>query len=154
MSVIAMGQLAVKRQGLAAPGAAPTAGSAQDISDTAGKIVAFIPADVVSVYVAGLGIFQPQSQLSRWLVFFVCLALVPFFALLGGSNPPGPAGPVTAKARAFVTLAGAVAFVAWCAALPESPFLAVLPEANRIGAFAAVVLTGVLPVIGARLGVT
>src|SRR4051812_16517392 len=87
MSIAKMVALGVERQRQA-----ETRAAAAPAEDGAAKnrvvaamesVSAFIPSEVVGIYVAGFGILSPESDGGKWWIFFICLALIP---LLIGLN--------------------------------------------------------------------
>jgi hypothetical protein len=111
------------------------------------SIVAFIPSEVIGTYIAGLGIWPPTSEERKWLLFGICVGLIPVFlwlqnALLAKKNR----GATLSWGKAVLSMLFAgVSFSAWAAAMPDSPFLGLSADANQIGALAATVLALLLP---------
>lgn len=145
MSIARMVALGIERQQQAKTGtrAAPgeTDTTKKTIESAMEKISVFIPAEVIGIYVAGFGILSPETDTGKWWIFGVSLALIPLFM---GLNYLGQRKHSDAKLSlwiSFVLLMFAmVAFVAWAAALPGTPFLSFTPRATAIGGWAVVIL--------------
>lgn len=165
MSLLRMAELAVDNESKNVPpvlmetkGKSATKGPAMSKQVTAAvdKVAAFIPSEVIGIYVAGLGIFSPVQQSRRWMVFGVGVLLVPVFVGLGlttrrrtrGMRPRKPLRPAL-----ILSLMGVCAFAVWAAALPETPFLALSNDARQFGGWGAVILAGLLPRLATRMGV-
>lgn len=134
------------------------------------KITAFIPTEVIGIYIAGVGIMPVEAvaepgepapvSVVQWAIFWVALALVPIFvtvnaALLNRALQPGSKlKPL--KVMLLVGFGG-VAFCAWALALPETPFRDLVTvdgiSATQIGAFAVVVLGLLMPSLAKLAGV-
>jgi len=153
---------------LAAPAALrPALDAAQppvsDIQETAlEKITAFIPTEVIGIYVAGLGILSGTDETAPgdgtgvgWALFAFCLLVVPLLVAINvqlRNRASGTEGTVGPRKALLLCVFGAVAFIAWTAALPETPFVDLHAYANRIGAFAVVVLGVLMPGVAQLLG--
>ena len=46
------------------------------------KISAFIPSEVIGIYVAGCGVLSPQQNSEKWWIFAISTVLIPIFMLL------------------------------------------------------------------------
>jgi hypothetical protein len=119
------------------------------------KVSAYIPSEVIGIYVAGLGIFAPDHVHAKWILFGVSLILVPVLVLVGQAvarkrGLPAPPG----KASIVVILFAVVAFCAWAAAMPSNPLLDQFPEATRVGGFAVIILAALLPQAANLLDIT
>ncbi len=135
MSIATMVGLGVERQrektigtGRAASGGASV--TKKTVATEMERIAAFIPSEVIGIYVAGFGILSPESKSGKWSIFGISLALIPVFVLLNyleqrkHANPEQRASLKSlSKTSLIVTVFGMVAFVAWAAALPGTPFL-------------------------------
>ena len=156
MSIWAMTRRAMRQRRAPATGTeASTLGSESRSTDTAiERIAAYIPAEVMAVYIAGFSILQPRSVTGKWAVFAAGALLVPVFvkvsAGIGHENHRQALRP-----RDFFALVlfAFLAYLAWTAAIPESPFTMFHEEANRYGAFCAVVLSVLLPRAAVLLGI-
>ncbi len=118
------------------------------------KVAAYIPSEVLGLYIAGLGIFGPDTNMFKWLVFGVAAALIPLLVVLSGKGTDngGRARRLSAKSLVLLSLIGIVDFCAWTASLPGTPFLALTSYANKLGGFAILVLAVVLPPASKTLG--
>jgi hypothetical protein len=159
MSIATMTRLAATpTASLASRAASPTA---EDVQETAlEKITAFIPTEVIGIYVAGLAIFsrRPEiaaTQRASWWLFSFCLLLVPLFVAVNVQlvDRVAPAGVKLGSRKAtWMVIFGGVAFAAWAAALPESPFITLHEQATRMGAFAVIVLGALMPGLAQLVG--
>jgi hypothetical protein len=134
-------------------GRQPTSGSGgggQSKLDSAmQKITAFIPAEVVGIYIAVVGIVAPAQtdNVLKWWIFGICAGLlIPFFIGIGylakkKKKEPVPTPPVVIT----LLVCALLAFAAWACALPDTPFQQVLGDnATRYGGGAVIVLAAVL----------
>jgi hypothetical protein len=142
----------------AAAGGPPASGSGSPeaaVSTAMEKIAAFVPTEVIGLYVSGLGILAPTSDAGKWLLFCVCALMIPLIMWIGfrdnqQKNLPAP------SARIALILFGlaVVAFVAWASALPSTPFISLVGErAHLYGGFAVIVLSILMPKIASLLRV-
>jgi hypothetical protein len=164
MSIATMMALNIERQrqpiatAAAASGGGPTIEKTPDVSgpgvtapqktlDSAmEKITAFIPSEVIGSYVAVLGIISPETDVGKWVIFFICLLLIPVFMLLGywtkkKQAKAGQSTPTSKRDTAILMLFAAVAFVAWAMALPGTPFLSLNARATAIGGASVIIIT-------------
>jgi hypothetical protein len=130
----------------------PAGGTGEQAVTTAmERIAAFIPSEAIAIYVSGLGILSPKEAFGKWVLFGFCAALVPvliWLAIRVGESKglPAPGLRITGWHATF----GLLAFAAWSAALPSTPFG---EGATAYGGFAVIVLAVVLPQIAQILGV-
>jgi hypothetical protein len=157
MSMAKLARLGVARELQDSPEPDHQPGAEVKNDSYADRLAAFIPSEVVAIYIAMIGLFPSESSTVRWSLFAVGLVLVPLFSWLNFTarrrriDPPLPARP-----RVFIPLVllAAVAYVGWAAALPSTPFLDFTDEATRIGAAAVLILSFVLPRVADLLGLT
>lgn len=140
------------------------------LDTTLGKIAAFIPSEILALYLFMWGVANPAATDRRtpWALFWASLgALVAYVVLnhmldrksVAESNEKiadrakRAQGP-TATKTGWVLLMAAVAFTAYAASLPQTPFLDVNSNANTIGAIVAAGLAIFLPMIGKLVGVS
>ena len=81
------------------------------------KITAFIPSEVIGSYVAVLGIISPETNLGKWVIFGICLLLIPVFMLLSyltkkKQAKDGQSTSTSTRDTAILLVFAAVAFVA------------------------------------------
>jgi hypothetical protein len=135
--------------------------STSEIQQTAlEKII--IPSEVIGIYVAGLGILSgseasgPEKEAGiGWALFVFCLLVIPVIVAVNVQLRKRASGTEAGLGWSKVALLcafAALAFAAWTAALPDTPFLDLHPYANRIGAFAVVVLGVLMPGVAQLLG--
>jgi hypothetical protein len=150
MSIGRLFQFAAQRQAEAgqvnAEAAAAAAAPAKPTIDSAmEKITAFIPSEIIGIYIAGFGILAPVTTEGKWWIFGICVALIPLFMLLNYLRNRKRQLPVPGRGRSLVLVVCAlVAFTAWASAMPNTPFLAITPLATQIGGFAVLVVAGIL----------
>jgi hypothetical protein len=94
---------------VAAPGAT--------IDDFLGRLVKYIPAEIVGLYVAALGLAKDYQQIT----FFGCLILTPVFLWFATRDPAK--GPLWLQ-----VLLGTVAFPVWAIAIPSGPYSSLFPS--------------------------
>ena len=112
------------------------------------KITAFIPSEVIALYVSGLGIFAPQSLHAKWNIFWICLAFIPGFMFLSYLQNRKHGRPIPATNILLVlVIFAAVAFGVWAAAMPQTPFISLWQNAPQIAGFVVIPLAYVMSVI-------
>jgi hypothetical protein len=163
MSIAQMAVLGARRNlELSHPAAADASGNEDTgaVQTAMAQVAAFIPSEALAVYVAGAGILAPESAQSKWLWFAICLALIPVLVFIAAlleqkrRQVPGMApDKLNVKIVTLLSLFGIVAFVAWTAAMPGTPFLALSPKANAIGGLGVLVTAVLLPKFAALLGI-
>lgn len=160
---------AAARQSFAAEAADTTpaltlAETTPDVQSAIEKITAWIPTEVVAIYIALLGIFTPDSSGGKWAIFAAGAVLVLVFVILNGlllnkraadkweaeGKPGNPPTFSWSKACGLVVLSG-LAYVAWTFALPASPWLDVTDKAPQIGGAAVLVLSLLIPKVAQAL---
>jgi hypothetical protein len=122
------------------------------------KLTQWIPSEVITIYIALLGIFAPDKAAGKWIVFAIGAGAVPAFVLLNAAlvNKRGAAQwaeehhagspPRLAHKRiAWLTLLAGVSYLVWTFALPATPFLDLTHQATRIGGALVVVVSVVMP---------
>lgn len=139
------------------------------LDTTLGKIAAYIPSEILALYLFMWGVANPSStdKATPWALFWVSMgALVVYVVLnhaldrkdiktLNLTRARDKQLPLPQKKRTLAVLVmAAAAFIAYAAALPQAPFLQVNSNANTIGAIAAAVLAVFLPMFGRLVGVT
>lgn len=159
MSIMSSVTFAAQRQAeRQAPGGGAASGAPaanQSVTAALEKITAFIPSEVIGIYVAVIGILAPASMRGKWVIFGLCVILVPFFMWLGYKAAKRKNLPVPG-ARAFVLLLilAIVAFVAWGAALPSTPFEVFHADATRFGGALVIILGYAIPKIADAFDLT
>jgi hypothetical protein len=109
------------------------------------RITAFIPADVIGLYVSGIAIFSPLSAVGKWWIFFVCLAFIPVVMLISYLQRKKRGLPTPQyKVLLLLLVFAGVGFATWAAAMPETPFLSLHTAANKIGGFLVIPLAFVM----------
>jgi hypothetical protein len=142
MSIGTMVSLAVQRRREAIEfGDRMAAGTSAQQMTQLEKVAAFIPSDVVTIYVAGLGILTPSGAIARWVWFAIGLVLVPVFVAIGIALEKKKSGIWPGWTAGFLlVIFGLLSFTAWAASLPNTPFLLIAPNATQIAAVAVVFL--------------
>jgi hypothetical protein len=109
------------------------------------KISAFIPSEIIGIYVAGFGILSPESDAGKWWIFGVCFALIPVLIWLNylGHKKRADA-TLTVKITIVLLVFAMIAFVAWAAALPGTPFLTFSARATAFGGWAVIILAVIM----------
>jgi hypothetical protein len=119
------------------------------------RIADYIPSEVVAIYIAGFGILQPTTSCGKWGIFALGALLVPIF--VGGSlfavgrDAAGRIRLSVGKRAGLVAL-GLISYAVWAAAIPQSAFVDLCPDANRDAAYAALVLSYLIPRAASLLG--
>src|SRR5258708_6870057 len=137
MSIITSVTLAAERRAEKeqASGSAASGTPAPKVEMTAAleKITAYIPAEVIGIYVAAFGILTPGSSRTKWIIFGLCLLLIPFFMWLGFIEARRKKLPVPGlKALTILLFMAIAAYIIWTAALPATPFAAWDANATRV----------------------
>ena len=94
-------------------------GSSQDggYQQFLGRLVEFIPGDVVAGYVVVLGLIpQDAGDVAIWVTAIVFLAITPAIVVLGAGTPV-----VFTRRLVFRAVAAMIAYCTWVVALPQSP---------------------------------
>ena len=137
------GQPEVVEESTVAPDASPPARRDQGpVGGALEKVTAFVPSEVIGFYVAGLGILTPATSEGKWWMFAICLVLIPVLMALTYLAQTRRAEAGTPPFRLWLILVAfaIVAFVAWTAALPATPFLDFTPRATVIAGVAVLIL--------------
>jgi len=165
MSIASMSKVAVARtEGL--PGDLPTDiggtnkaahGDAAENQTTnaLGAIVAYIPSEVTLLYVAGLAAISSDaaSMAGQWFLFWVLLIVTPVVVYAGRLVTEGKGLPLHPKRWPKVEMVfAAIAFVAWAAALPESPFREIENYGQALSGYVVLAVTVALPVLAPVFG--
>jgi hypothetical protein len=113
------------------------------------KITAFIPSEVVGIYIAVFGILAPAEtdNVMKWWIFGICAGLlIPFFIGIGYLAKKKKREPIpTVPVLLTLLVCALIAFAAWACALPDTPFQQVFGDsATRYGGGAVIVLAAVL----------
>jgi amino acid transporter len=109
------------------------------------RVAAFIPSEVIGIYVAGFGILSPQTDAEKWVVFGISLALIPVLMGLNYVQQKKHTGAdVDVRIMSILLIFAITAFIAWAAAMPGTPFLSVTPRATAVGGWAVVILAIVM----------
>jgi hypothetical protein len=151
MSIGRMFQLVAQREaaGRQVKGSAASADATKikEVTDSAmQKILSFVPAEVIGIYIAGFGIFTPKTVQGKWWIYGLCIGLIFVLMLLDYFLNLKKALPVPNWWRFLVLLILAVVgFSTWAAALPETPFLAFDPRATLVAGFVAPILALAMP---------
>ncbi|MFJ8787051.1 hypothetical protein [Streptomyces sp. NPDC102476] len=113
------------------------------------SIVTYIPTEVVTAYVAVLGMFhvsQERSQTRQWYVFWAFLVITPFAVwaamahrekMQTGLTPLQPT--LWPKYTAFNMTAALVSFALWGFSLPDTPFQELAWYSSKLGTAALIV---------------
>lgn len=132
-------------------------GKPDDIQTAIDKVATYIPTEAVGVYVAVVGILSPIGIVLGWVLLAIGVAFVLALVFLNESlqarKRPANNGSTSPPRLLKVCLLGVVAFVAWAAALPVSPFQEFGAEASKYGGVAVIVLAGLLPRLAEYWGI-
>jgi hypothetical protein len=155
MSVFSMVELAALDTQATAIVAAASKKSAARAETALKRVTAYIPSETISIYIAGLGIFQPSSDASKWINFAIAAALTPLFVLAAFDQQRRIKGRVPFGRQKFLILVAfsLLAYALWAAAMPQSPFISLHSEANRFAAYGAVVWSFVAPHVARWTGI-
>lgn len=128
------------------------------------QITQWIPTEVVTLYVAGLGFLALSGSTGKWIVFGAGAVLVPIAVILNAAlvnrraklawqdaGESGDAPKIGLKKKLLLILVALVAFAFWACALPSTPFLTVWDQATRLGAFLVLVYSAFMPTIAELL---
>lgn len=127
----------------------------QSAASALDQMIAYVPSEVIGIYIAGVGIIGAKSASVKWGLFWLALVLIPLFFWLS-DRIERRANAGLEGGRGKVVLMGALAllaFTTWAIALPDTPFASLWgDDATRYGSFAAVVLAALMPKIAAAAG--
>lgn len=160
MSIATMVRLSVERDEQRAE-TSPAAAAGSDEGENAVKsamerIAAFIPSEAIAIYVAGFGILTPDTSTAKWTIFGVALVLIPIFIWLNyvtENRKRRRTGKAKVRTVWLIVLFAVVAYVAWAAAMPGTPFLELSDDATRIGGFVVVIAAALMYKAGEVLGI-
>ena len=159
MSIATMVRLGAARQTASSQpsGSVVSGGSGQPtptVQSAMEKVATFIPSEVIGLYVAGFGILSPEAESSKWWIFGICFALIPIIMLLNYAIQKKRSVQTPKLWISLVLFVfAAVAFVAWAAALPDTPFLTFSPQATEYGGYTVMILAVVMYKAAEVLGV-
>lgn len=123
-------------EGLPRPGRIPSAADAQE--RVIGQLVAFIPAESVTFFIAALGTATLDARVwVRWLLFGVVCALTPFWVELHYLKK-ARTRRARRKVPVFEIVAGLIAFVAWSTTVPATPWSSLGGFTTRWGLIVAI----------------
>jgi hypothetical protein len=129
-------------EGKARPGRIPGAADAQE--RIVGQLVAFIPAEPVTLFIAVLAAVGTESEFwVRWIVFGVVVALAPLWVEIHYLQK-ARSRKARRKLPLFEMSAGVIAFVAWSTSVPFSPWEQIGGFTARWGLLIALVTAGAL----------
>jgi hypothetical protein len=153
MTVASMFRVVAERQTVVGESVPPAMPKATDVTDSAmQKVLTFVPAEIIGLYIAGVGVFAPKTEPGRWQLFGVCVALIFLLMVLDYFISRKGNKPVPNWWRFLVLLALAVVgFTTWAAALPDTPFLVVDARATLAAGFIAPILAIAMPRIAQLL---
>lgn len=122
--------------------------------DALSIIVAFIPTEAIGIYVALLGLIQPESYLGKWMIFGIGVASIFVIIALNQIAKSRAAGAAFDRLLFIIlSIFALLAFTAWSAALPGTPFLELSTSATKIGAGGAIILAALLPKAASIVGI-
>lgn len=159
MSIATIIGLGIQRQReKTKPQGRATSGDVQAVGRTADsameRVSAFIPSEIIGLYVAGLGIFSPETDTGKWQIFWICFALIPVIMVLNYLIQRKQSQGGLGLWPSLVLFGFAiVAFVAWTAALPSTPFLSIFPDATTIGGWAVIILAVIMYKVAELMGI-
>lgn len=145
MSLISLASLRALQEDAVAegrprPGRIPSAGDAQE--RVIGQLVAFIPAEAVTLFIAVLGAATGETRLwIRWLLFGFVAALIPVWVEIHYLKK-ARTRRARRKVPVFEIAAGLVAFTAWSTSVPSTPWAEVGHFTTRWGLLVALVTAG------------
>ena len=127
------------------PSGVPTT-QTQVLDSAMDKVVAFIPSEVIGIYVSGMGVISPSSYNVKWAIFGVAIILIPIFMALSYLAARKSAVIILPSIRmlGLLFLFALIAFIAWAAAMPATPFLMFSTNATQIGGFAVIVFAAIM----------
>jgi hypothetical protein len=129
-------------EGTRRPGRIPGAATAQE--RVIGQLVAFIPAEPVTLFIAVLAAVGTESAFwVRWIVFGVIVVLAPLWIEIHYLQK-ARSRKARRKVPVFEMCAGVVAFVAWSTSVPYSPWEQIGGFTTRWGLLIALVTAGAL----------
>jgi hypothetical protein len=128
--------------------------SKKSLDSVMAKVSAFVPSEINGIYVAGVGILSPKEDAEKWLIFATCLALIPLLIWLSYlDHKKHSEAKLSGRITLILLLFAVIAFVAWAAALPGTPFQAFSERATAIGGWAVAILAVVLYKAADALGI-
>lgn len=107
-------------------------------------IAAYIPSEALAVYIAAIGILQPQGTTEPWVWLAIGLGLVVLFSVIGALDREVRT-PI--DKLVIVIVFGLLSFAAYAGALPGSPFLQLDARATAAAGVVALALSYALPKI-------
>jgi hypothetical protein len=132
-------------QGRARPGRIPDAADAQQ--RIVGQLVAYIPAEPVTLFIAVLAAVGPESDSwVRWTLLGVVAVLAPLWVEIHYLQR-ARSRRARRKLPLFEMVAGVVAFAAWSTSVPDSPWSDIGGFTTRWGLLVALLAAGALVTI-------
>jgi len=129
-------------EGRTRPGRVPNAADAQE--RIVGQLVAFIPAEPVTLFIALLAaVGAGAGEWVRWTLLGVVAVLAPAWVEIHYLQK-ARSRKARKKVPLFEMCAGLVAFLAWSASVPESPWTEIGGFTTRWGLVIALVVAGAL----------
>jgi hypothetical protein len=157
VSIASMVAAGVKRQEeLTTVTSTAAAGKNSEKDSAMEKLTKFIPSEVIAIYVAAVGILSPLGNTGKWVIYFICILLIPILIVINyyqQKRKQKAQANTNRRIASLLVLFALVAFTAWTCALPETPFLLFTPLAVKIGAVAVLVLAAVMTPLADALGI-
>lgn len=126
------------------PGKPDKGTSAQNaLTDALAKVTAYIPTEVLAIYVPALGIANTSRYLWLWIIFGISSFLVLVFVWL--NNRSRRLRAHRKRRLTLLMLFALIPFVAYACAIPDTPFKQITSAAPRVGGIAVLILAGLLP---------
>lgn len=126
----------------------PVLGANKDVEDYKGRLIKYIPTEVVGVYIAAVALVPADYEFQQnalWIIFWVCAVLTPIY-LIGMTWDQGK-GPLIIQ-----VILGTLAFPVWVFAM-GGPFKDYFPWYQAwIGSVALILVTGVFGAISPKKG--
>jgi hypothetical protein len=120
MSLLATGRLRAAQQNDVTAGKDPTADEAQQ--DLLGKVRALVPSDAVTAFVALIGATSALEVGWRVAALALVVALVPWWVFFGYWTRASDAARSEVRFPLFDAATALIAFLAWSATVPKSPW--------------------------------
>jgi hypothetical protein len=155
MSLVTMTSMASKRMSPEVATETSKPAQSTDVPDALKVVAAYVPSEVLAIYVSAVGMFYPSNPSTKWILFTLASVLIPVIIAISAAAGKTNTTPsrVTPMMQAKLAALGMLAFAAWAAAMPDGPFVVMGSEATKVGAVAVLVLAALLPGLAKILGV-
>jgi hypothetical protein len=114
------------------------------IAEFVERALNFVPTEIIGAYIALSGAISPNRQREKWIIYGVCVVLIPPILIFAAKTVKGIGTKVSYRITRLSVL-GVASFTAWVAALAGGPFMIFGESTPRWGTGTLIVLGLMLP---------